>query len=104
MFAFAAHTGARRSEMLRSPLDDFDFGSGAVTISETKKDHSKEMTLRHVPMTPKLRQTMSKWFAEHPDGQFTICQVADLLLTVQRAGHAAPLSSPVPGSPAERDP
>jgi integrase len=25
MFAFAAYTGARRSEILRSQVDDFDF-------------------------------------------------------------------------------
>ena len=29
MFVFAAHTGARRSEMLRSELDDIDFASGS---------------------------------------------------------------------------
>ena len=86
MFVFAAHTGARRSEMLRSQIDDFDFAAGVVTIREKKKDRSKEMTFRTVPMTPKLRQTMSEWFAEHPGGQLTICQSADLPLTVQRAG------------------
>jgi integrase len=36
-------------------------------------------------MTPKLRQTMSEWFAEHPGGQLTLCQEADLAVTVQRA-------------------
>jgi integrase len=85
MFVFAAHTGARRSEMLRSHIDDFDFGAGVVTIREKKKDRAKELTFRTVPMTPKLRQTMSEWFAEHPGGQLTLCQEADLAVTVQRA-------------------
>jgi len=30
MFVFAAHTGARRSEMRRSKLDDFDFSGKRV--------------------------------------------------------------------------
>jgi len=86
MLVFAAHTGARRSEMLRSQNDDFDFAAGVVTIREKKKDSLKEMTFPTVPMSPKLRQTMSEWFAEHPGGQLTICQRADIALTVQRAG------------------
>lgn len=86
MFIFTAHTGARRSEMLRSQIDDFDFATGVVTIREKKKDRSKEMTFRTVPMSPLLRKTMSEWFAEHPGGQLTICQETDILLTVQRAG------------------
>jgi integrase len=57
-----------------------------VTIKEKKKDRSKEMTFRTVPMTPKLRQTMSEWFAEHPGRQLTVCQRGDLPLTVQRTG------------------
>jgi integrase len=86
MFVFAAHTGARRSEMLRSRIDDFDFAGGVVTVREKKKDRSKVLTYRTVPMTPLLRATMTEWFAEHPGGQLTICQEPDLLLTVQRAG------------------
>jgi integrase len=86
MFIFAAHTGARRSEMLRSQIDDFDFAAGVVTIREKKKDRSKEMTFRTVPMSPLLRKTMSEWFATHPGGRLTICQVSDQPVTVQRAG------------------
>jgi integrase len=86
MFVFAAHTGARRSEMLRSRIDDFDFAAGVVTIREKKKDRSKELTFRTVPLSPFLRRTMSEWFAEHPGGQLTICQQPDLPLTLQRAG------------------
>ena len=81
MFIFAAHTGARRSEMLRSQIDDSDFTAGVVTIREKKKDRSKEMTFRTVLMSPLIRKTMSEWFAEHPGGRLTICQVSDLPLT-----------------------
>lgn len=40
MFAFATHTGARRSEMVRSRLADIDLASGVITIQERKRDHS----------------------------------------------------------------
>jgi len=87
MFAFAAHTGARRSEMLRSRVDDFDFRSNMVTIREKKKDRSKDLTFRTVPLTPFLRGVMTDWFKRHPGGQLTICQEPDVPLTVQLASH-----------------
>jgi integrase len=87
MFVFAAHTGARRSEILRSQVDDFDFASGMVMLREKKKDRSKELTFRHVPLSPKLRTVMAEWFAQHPGSQFTICQESDKALTPQLAHH-----------------
>lgn len=43
-FAFAAFTGARRSEMLQSERDDWDFGDGVVAIRQKKADKSKTFT------------------------------------------------------------
>ena len=74
MFVFVAHTGARRSEMLRSMIDDFDFRAGVVRIREKKKDHAKTVTFRRVPMTKLLSTTMTEWFAQHPGGRYTICE------------------------------
>jgi len=37
MFAFAAYTGARRSEIIRSQVDDFDFEQRLVRIREKKR-------------------------------------------------------------------
>lgn len=73
MFVFAAHTGARRSEILRSRIDDFDFDTSVVKIREKKKAHSLKITFRHVPLTPLLSGTMQAWFNNHPGGQYTIC-------------------------------
>ena len=73
LFVFAAHTGARRSEMLRSRVTDFDFDANAVTIREKKREHGKEETYRTVPMTPALAKAMQEWFARHPGGAFTVC-------------------------------
>lgn len=74
MFVFVAHTGARRSEILRSHVDDFDFQSRTVLIREKKRNHEKSLTYRRVRMSVLLAETMQAWFAEHPGGQHTICE------------------------------
>lgn len=74
MFLFAARTGARRSEMLRSQIDDFDFANKMVRIREKKRDKTKELTFRHVPLSPLLVEMMMGWFAVHPGGTFTFCE------------------------------
>jgi integrase len=72
MYVFAAHTGARRSEILRAEVDDFDFRSKTVQIREKKKSRKYRTTFRRVDMTGLLTQTMKNWFADHPGGQFAI--------------------------------
>lgn len=76
MFVFAAHTGARRSEIRRSLVTDFDFEVKTVLIREKKKDHSKVETYRTVPLSPQLEQVMRGWFADHPGGPHAICTPA----------------------------
>ena len=39
--AIAALTGARRSEIMRSEIRDFDFDRGIATLREKKRQHSK---------------------------------------------------------------
>lgn len=73
MFAFAAHTGARRSELRRSVVTDFDFASRTVMIREKKKDSAKVKTYRTVPLTARLEQVMRDWFAKHPGSPHAIC-------------------------------
>ena len=73
MITFAAHTGARRSEIRRSLVTDFDFTARTVMIREKKKDSAKVETYRTVPMTPRLEQVMRDWFAKHPDNPHAIC-------------------------------
>jgi integrase len=73
-FRLAAYTGARRSEILRSRLDDLDFEAGTMTIREKKRDRSREMTFRTVPMSVGLRQVLGEWLQDdHPGGPYTIC-------------------------------
>ncbi len=53
MLAFAAYTGARRSEMLRVKLEDVDLDGQVVTIKEKKRQRGTRTT-RRVPITKKL--------------------------------------------------
>jgi integrase len=72
MFTFAAYTGARRSEICRSMMDDFKFDDDVVTIRERKRRKDLAASTRQVPMHPKLKEVMKDWFRNHPGGQFTI--------------------------------
>lgn len=64
MFVFAAHTGARRSEIMRSRPEDF--GSGFVTIRERKRKKRKKST-RQVPISRRLREAIDIWFQNRHD-------------------------------------
>jgi integrase len=87
MFVFVAHTGARRSEMMRSRVEDIDFEGGVVHLREKKKDRSVEMTFRKVPMSANLQQVLKTWLAEYPGGQFTFCKEENVPLTANESEH-----------------
>ena len=73
MFVFAAHTGARRSEIIRCRLSDVDLEAGVVTIRERKRDHSRTTT-RRVPISPFLKAVLSDWLTNgHPGGDALFC-------------------------------
>jgi len=75
MFAFVAYTGARRSEMIRSRIEDIDFGAKLVRVREKKRDRKKEVTFRHVDMCDPLARILRAWFdGDHPGGPYTINQ------------------------------
>jgi integrase len=73
MLVFAAHTGARRSEIRRALVSDFDFEAKTILIREKKKDPTVDETHRDVPMSPRLEAAMQEWFAKHPGGPYAIC-------------------------------
>ncbi len=72
MFAFAAYTGARRSEMLRAQLDDIDMVARRATIREKKRVRGKTST-RRVPISDKLFDILRCWLNHHPGGQYVFC-------------------------------
>jgi integrase len=58
MCVMAAHTGARRSEMLRAELQDLDFETGIITIREKKRVRGK-VTTRRVPISSRLNEALA---------------------------------------------
>ena len=74
MMVFVAHTGARRSEMIRSRVEDIDFRSRSLVIREKKKSRSKATTYRRIDMSPLVEQLLDQWLDEHPGGEFTFAQ------------------------------
>ncbi len=73
MACFAAHTGARRSEMLRSRRADIDLDAGVAVIREKKRVQGVSTT-RRVALSPFLVGVLKDWFTRHPGGPFTFCQ------------------------------
>ncbi len=65
MLVFAAHTGARRSEILRSQVDDVDLLGRTLTIREKKRVRGR-CTTRAVPISPALYNVLEEWLANHP--------------------------------------
>jgi integrase len=72
LFAFAAHTGAGRSKVIRALAADVDLAGNTVLIREKKRARGKRTT-RRVPLTPLLKAVLKGWLAEHPGGPFLFC-------------------------------
>lgn len=72
MMMLAAYTGARRSELVRSRLDDLDFHSGMIRIREKKRSREFSLSYRYVPMTERLSDILQDWLKRHPGGQSTL--------------------------------
>lgn len=72
MFAAAAYTGARRSELLRSQVSDIDLDSKVITIREKKRVRG-QLTTRRVPISKPLLRILKAWMSNHPGGTYTFC-------------------------------
>jgi integrase len=62
MICMAAHTGARRSELIRAEISDVDFAADQIQIREKKRVRG-QVTFRRVPLTPHLRSVLESWLA-----------------------------------------
>jgi integrase len=90
--AFAAFTGARRSEIVRSQIEDWDFERGIVRIREKKGSRKKKTTFREITIHPKLEAIMKAWFNVHPGGQFAIMLPANLANSRNKHPEPSPLT------------
>ena len=69
MLVFAAHTGARRSEIVRTRIADLDFDGKNVVIHEKKRVRAQTPT-RRVPLSAFLIGVLKKWLQSHPGGPY----------------------------------
>jgi integrase len=77
MFAFAAYTGARISEICRAQVEDVRFTPGKVLLREKKRSQEADTT-REVPLAPELAAALREWLAMHPGGPSLFCKPAHL--------------------------
>jgi len=84
MFVFAAHTGARRSEIVRALPSDVDLAGGMVTIREKKRDKTK-LTTRRVPLTPFLKEVLADWMKKRGKGKTLFCKDDGKAITPREA-------------------
>jgi integrase len=84
LFCFAAHAGARRSEILRALVADVDFIGNTVLVREKKRTRGQRST-RRVPMTPFLKQVLTDWLAIHPGGPALFCHAGTVARSRKRS-------------------
>jgi integrase len=77
MFCLAAHTGMRRSEMLRALRTDYDHSAGTFLVRELKRNKVKRTT-RTVPVSPFLAGVLNDWLSRHPGGPYLFCDETTL--------------------------
>lgn len=87
MFALVAHTGMRRSELLRAEVDDVDLQERIIHVREKKRDRKVKFTYRQIDLSPQLAELLTAWLAAHPGGQYLLCDVDGSPLTVDQSNH-----------------
>jgi len=92
MFAFTALTGARRSEIIRSQVRDFQPENGLVLIREKKRRHDVSISFRRVQLHAQLKEIMAEWFHIHPGGPHTICTPPDFQRSKKKSDFPQPLT------------
>ncbi|MEM8946953.1 MAG: site-specific integrase [Planctomycetota bacterium] len=85
MMVMTAHTGMRRSELLRSQIPDIDLARNVVRVREKKKSRKYAVTFRQVPMSARLHQALEYWLANHPGGMHTFCTEFAESISVEHA-------------------
>jgi integrase len=96
LFCTAAHTGARRSELLRATLADVNLTAGILLVREKKRSR-KQRTTRHVSLSPFLKEVLKDWLAVHPGGKYLFCQAGTVARSKKRSattGHRGEKTRP----------
>jgi len=93
MLAFAALTGARRSEIIRSEIGDWDLENATILIREKKRVRSTAGSSRQVPVSDKLVEIMREWFKQHPGGKYAICTPPAMICSQNGSDGPQPLTA-----------
>ena len=80
----AAHTGARRSELLRIEVTDVNFDDDTILIREKKRSR-KQRTTRRVSLTPFLKEVLAAWMRERGKGGTLFCKGDGKAITPREA-------------------
>ena len=92
MFAFAAYTGARRSEIVRSEVGDFHLAEGYVLLREKKRRTDAGISYRDVALHTRLKEIMAAWLEQHPGGRYTISVPPGMIRSKSKADTPQPLT------------
>jgi integrase len=101
LVATAAHTGARKGELLRMRIGDVDFAAGIVSIQERKRVHGRRST-RRVPLSTALASILADWLNRHPGGDFLFAQAEEVERSKKRSHTTGHLWKDRPGVLKER--
>jgi integrase len=91
MVAFAAHTGARRSEIGRVRTEDVDFAQGVITIREKKRRRGVDST-RRVPMSSLLAETLKEYLDARPPFTMLFRQEARVVRSKKKRTAVTPVT------------
>lgn len=84
MAVIAAHTGARRSELIRMSPADIDFAGKAVVIREKKRVRG-QLTTRRVPLTGFLAGVLHAYLATRPGCPAFFCHADEVSRSKKRS-------------------
>jgi integrase len=84
LLATAAHTGARKGELLRMRVIDVDFSVGFVVIREKKRARDRRTT-RRVPLSTTLSLILRDWLKIHPGGPYLFSQAEEVFRSKKRS-------------------
>src|SRR5208337_2499212 len=97
LVATAAHTGARKGELLRMRVTDVDFSAGVVVIREKKRAQDRRTT-RRVPLSTSLAPILKDWLKVHPGGPYLFAQAEDVFRSKKRSRTTGHLWKDRPGA------
>lgn len=85
--AFAAFTGARRSEVFRALVSDVDFEHQRVRLREKKRKKDVDFSFRFVVLHPTLAGYLDAWIRVKPGSSKLFVNPGGLEVTVDQTNH-----------------